>query len=81
LTNSTVTTGTTATYDAEGRVQTITGLPAGTIRYYYDGNGNRVMKVICGTSACTPTTSGAQLSLYVYDAMGQLAVEYAPRLR
>ena len=78
ITNSTVTTASTATYDAEGRVQTITGLPAGVLRYYYDGNGNRVMKVICSSSPCTNTTSGAAISTYVYDAMNHLAVEYGP---
>jgi len=64
-TKSTVQVGPIATYDGEGRVQTITGLPAGTVgavRYYYDGNGNRVMKVICSSSPCTSATAGAQIS-------------------
>jgi YD repeat-containing protein len=64
-------------HDAEGRVQTITGLPSGTIRYYYDGSGNRVMKVICSTSPCTASTSGAQITTNVYDTQG-LALEYGP---
>lgn len=53
--SSTTTSTSTATYDAEGRVQTITGLTSGTIRYYYDGSGNRVMKVpayAIGALAC-----------------------------
>ncbi len=82
-TKSTVQVGPIATYDGEGRVQTITGLTAmgvseGTIRYYYDGNGNRVMKVICSGSLCTSATAGAQITTYVYDALGQLAAEYGP---
>ncbi len=77
-TKSTVQVGPIATYDGEGRVQTITGLPAGTVRYYYDGNGNRVMKVICSSSPCTSATAGAQITTYVYDALGQLAAEYGP---
>ncbi len=38
----------------------------GVTNYVYDGDGNRVMK-----------TSGRQSTVYVYDAFGNLATEYA----
>jgi RHS repeat-associated protein len=76
LTDSSLSSASTASYDAENRQQTVTGLGMGTLQYYYDGNGSRVMKVICSSTPCTSTTSGAQVTTYVYDASGQLAAEY-----
>jgi RHS repeat-associated protein len=52
------------TYDSESRLQTAVG-PYGTSQYIYDGNGRRVM-----------ATQGGTQTVYVYDAMGQLAGEY-----
>jgi len=50
------------------------------IQYSYDGDGKRVMKVIClsGTSSCTPSVAGAVTTVYVYNAQGQLAEEAGP---
>ena len=52
------------TYDAESRLQTAVG-PYGTSQFVYDGDGRRVM-----------ATQGGTETVYVYDAMGQLAAEY-----
>jgi RHS repeat-associated protein len=48
------------------------------VRYYYDGDGKRTMKVVCqpGASSCDASTSGATITSYVYDASGSLAAEY-----
>jgi len=54
----------TMTYDAESRLQTATG-PYGTAGFVYDGDGRRVV-----------ATHGGTDTVYVYDAMGQLAAEY-----
>jgi RHS repeat-associated protein len=75
---STVTSTSSTAYDAENRLQTVTGLSMGVLRYYYDGDGRRVMKVLCATSPCTNTSSGAQITTFVYDSTGQLAAQYAP---
>jgi len=50
------------------------------IQYSYDGDGKRVMKVICpsGTSSCTPSVAGAVTTVYVYNAQGELAEEAGP---
>jgi YD repeat-containing protein len=64
------------TYDAENRLTNVTGSPDFGVRYYYDGSGRRSMKVICSSSPCTNTTSGAQITAFVYDAQGQVAAEY-----
>jgi YD repeat-containing protein len=78
-TDATVTTTSMAAYDAENRLLTVTDSTLSAtpdLQYYYDGNGHRVMKVLCSTSPCSPTTAGAQITTYVYDASGQLAAEY-----
>jgi RHS repeat-associated protein len=63
--------------DAESRLvkSTITQIP---VVNSYDGDGRRVQKVQCpaGTNPCTSTSTGAQPTVYVYDAAGQLAAEY-----
>jgi len=53
------------TYDAEGRLNTATVFNMPPISYSYDGDGRRVTKTV-----------GAALTVYVYDAAGQLALEY-----
>jgi RHS repeat-associated protein len=55
----------TFTYDAEN-LQKTAAVNGTTTTYLYDGNGQRVKKTV---GAGTPT-------VYVYDAMGSLAVEY-----
>ncbi|MGH8247128.1 MAG: hypothetical protein ACREUU_11945, partial [Gammaproteobacteria bacterium] len=61
--------GTTFAYDAENRLRTVTRLGADTVTYDYDGEGRRVKKVV-----------GANTTIYVYNALGQLAAEYeSPR--
>lgn len=72
------TVGDTATYDTENRLSTVTEPIAGVMQYYYDGDGKRVMKVVCpaGTSGCTPSTTNALTTVYVYDAARQVAAEY-----
>jgi RHS repeat-associated protein len=55
------------TYDAENRqISAANTLGGGTAAYYYDGAGQRVMKVLPNGT-----------TVYVYDAFGQLAAEYA----
>ena len=61
--------GNSVTYDGENRqtsIQQTQPTPA-TEAYLYDGNGRRVEKIAPDGSAV----------LYVYDAMGALAAEYA----
>jgi RHS repeat-associated protein len=53
------------TYDAENR-QTFATLAGATFTYGYDGAGSRVSK-----------GNDGETTIYVYDAMGQLAAEYA----
>lgn len=50
------------------------------IQYSYDGDGKRVMNVICaaGTSSCTPSVAGSVTTAYVYDAEGELVEEAGP---
>ncbi len=56
-------------YDAESRQnQTNDSNSQLQVNYYYDGEGQRVQKNVYGGAA----------SVYVYDAFGQLAAEYAP---
>jgi RHS repeat-associated protein len=58
----------TMTYDAENRQISVTNTnPGMQATYLYDGDGERVTKAIVGGST----------TLYVYDAMGRLAAEYA----
>jgi len=57
------------TYDAENRQTSVTdppGIMAGTETYWYDGLGQRVKK-----------SGPATATVYVYDALGQLAAEYS----
>lgn len=43
----------------------------------YDGEGTRVRQITCaGSAACTSASSGAAVTVYVYDAAGHLAAEY-----
>jgi hypothetical protein len=70
------------TYDAESRLVTA-NLASGSTQissagYVYDGEGQRVQKIICpaGTSPCTASVTGATSTTYVYDASGNLAAEY-----
>jgi len=53
------------TYDAENRQKTST-IDSATTTYFYDGEGRRVKKLL---------PNGDQ-TLFIYDAMGQLAAEY-----
>ena len=68
-------------YDAENRLTWTSGPNIGWVGYGYDGEGRRVMKLVCPTGAgqCMTTTNGANLTVYVYDAAGKLAVEYGPQ--
>jgi RHS repeat-associated protein len=77
----------TLQYDAEGRVtssiwNTVGSnnslVPTQATYYAYDGEGQRVMKLVCpGITQCTPATTGAVETLYVYDALGNLSQEYS----
>ena len=53
-------------YDVENRQIGITSQMNGSASYVYDGDGRRVGK-----------TAGSATTVYVYDATGQLAAEYA----
>jgi RHS repeat-associated protein len=60
----------TLDYDAEGRITSISSPGDGNGTFAYDGDGRRVRKVWTSPSGVTKTT------YYVYNALGQLAVEY-----
>ncbi len=67
--NQQVVNGNSLAYDAENRQVSATEPPAfggGTEQYGYDGEGRRVMK-----------TGPAGTTVFVYDALGQLAAEYS----
>jgi RHS repeat-associated protein len=67
--NQVVVTGDTMAYDAENRLALATEAPSlggGTENYIYDGDGRRIGK--WGPNSAT---------VYVYDALGQLAAEYS----
>jgi RHS repeat-associated protein len=68
----------TFAYDAEGRMTSAVLANAQATMYLYDGNGQRVAKVVCpsGGGTCTTATPNATVNWYVYDAQGQLAAEY-----
>ena len=58
------------TYDAENRIATAT-VGSQTAVYRFDGDGHRVTKVLCPTvTTCTASTTGAAVTIYVYDPMG-----------
>jgi len=66
------------TYDAENRIATAT-VGSQTADYRFDGDGHRVTKVLCPTvTTCTASTTGAAVTIYVYDPIGNLAQEYGP---
>jgi RHS repeat-associated protein len=72
--------GWTYTYDAEGRMLSATIAPSNRTQYVYDGEGQRVMKLACASTApCTAATAVAK-TVYVYDAGGNLAAEYPDSL-
>jgi len=80
--NTAVTSAATTVYDAENRVQTVAlpmnTLPMGYLRYYYGGGGRRVMKAVCtSTNPCTAGAGDAKVTMFVYDAAGDLAAEYS----
>jgi RHS repeat-associated protein len=61
--------GDTLIYDAENRQASVAepqSLGGGTANYLYDGNGQRVSKILSGA-----------ITVYAYDALGQLAAEYS----
>ena len=65
--NQTVVNGNTLAYDAENRLGSATdGVTHAVATYLYDGDGKRVEKSGPGTA-----------TIYVYDALGQVAAEYA----
>jgi RHS repeat-associated protein len=69
----------TGRYSAENLLAELESAGNGSARFEYDGDGRRVRKIRCGTpSNCTAETSGAVVTDYVYDAMGNLAAEYGP---
>jgi hypothetical protein len=63
--------GDVGVYDGENRLSQATVLGSVT-QYVADGDGRRVMKVVCssGTTPCTPSVTGAVATSYVYDAQG-----------
>lgn len=69
--------GRSFTFDAENRMVTAT-INSVTTLFSYDSEGRRIQKLRCplGQTACTPSTSGAQQTVYVYDPFGNLAQEY-----
>jgi RHS repeat-associated protein len=75
------------TYDAENRMtgayQGTATTPVSSTGYVYDGDGQRVQKIVCaaGTNPCTASTPNAVFTTYVYDAFGNLAAEYGIGVR
>jgi RHS repeat-associated protein len=72
----------TILYDVEGRMSSVTFnslLVTQSANFIYDGQGRRVVKLVCPTapSSCSPTTPGAVETVYVYDAGGNLSQEYS----
>jgi RHS repeat-associated protein len=66
------------TYDAVGRMTSATLDTQARTQFVYDGEGQRVMKLVCpNASPCTPAATGATQIVYVYDATGNLAAEYS----
>jgi RHS repeat-associated protein len=68
----------TFTFDAENRQKTAYINSESTV-YTYDGDGKRVMRVVCPSTlpaSCTTSSSGAVLTVFVYDPFGNLAQEY-----
>ena len=65
--NQTLVNANTLSYDAEGRLASVTSMGT-TESYVYDGDGRRVAKWMGGSSA--------PASIFVYDAMGRMAAEY-----
>jgi RHS repeat-associated protein len=83
--NQTAIGGYTYTYDAENRMVSAVLNAGATLvssaGYVYDGAGQRVQKMTCWSSVpCTPSSSDATITTYVYDAFGNLAQEYGPYL-
>jgi RHS repeat-associated protein len=83
--NQTAIGGYTYTYDAENRMVSAVLSAGATLvssaGYVYDGAGQRVQKMTCWSSVpCTPSSSDATITTYVYDAFGNLAQEYGPYL-
>jgi len=65
-------------YDAEGRLTSAVLTNSQATLYQYDGEGRRVAKVVCPSGGGTCTTANAfAVTWYVYDALGELAAEYA----
>jgi hypothetical protein len=65
--NETAVNGDTVTYDAESRQTSVVGTGVNET-YVYDGDGQRVEKLGYGGSPAT---------VFVYDALGRMAAEYA----
>jgi RHS repeat-associated protein len=63
--NAVIGSGRTFTYDAENRMTASTEPSTGAISYGYDGDGRRVQKTV-----------GTSVTVYVYDASGEVAAEY-----
>ena len=76
--NQTVLGGYNSTFDAEGRM-TSTTVNGATTSYVYDGEGQRVAKLLCPTaSPCSVATPGATMeTIYIYDAAGNLAAQFS----
>lgn len=66
----------TLSYDAENRIMSATSSQNGSASYAYDGEGRRVTRIVCsGSAPCTDFSPNAARTTFVYDAMGNLAVE------
>jgi RHS repeat-associated protein len=83
--NQTAIGGYAYTYDAENRMVSAVLNAGATLvssaGYVYDGAGQRVQKMTCWSSVpCTPSSSDATITTYVYDAFGNLAQEYGAYL-
>jgi len=72
-----------STYDAEGRIVSANVYNANnswvqSISYVYDGEGQRVVKLVCQPGvSCSSQTLAATQTIYVYDAGGNLVAEYS----
>jgi RHS repeat-associated protein len=67
----------TMTYDGDDHQASAVSVSNGSASYEYDAEGHRVRKLTCtGNVACTGTSPGLATTVFVYDALGNLAAEY-----
>ena len=68
----------TLAYDGDDQQISATSPQNDSASYQYDADGQRVVKMTCSDpTPCTASSSSLVTTIYVYDAMGQVAAEYS----